>query len=128
MQAAWTSAAAATAHDLLCGLLRPALVALSRQRASVAAAGARRGVAGACFSRRRVADLSGLKEGRSSFLKKRSKKLLLAGIRGPSPNGLRMPRSKNFLVLFFKKEQLPFLHLPSASPWQNPAASHQSRI
>jgi hypothetical protein len=48
------------------------------------------------------------KEGSSSFLKKRTKKLLLMGVRGPFP---RTPTDKSFLVLFFKKELLPFLAL-----------------
>jgi hypothetical protein len=42
-------------------------------------------------------------QGRPSFLKKRSKKLLLVGI----PGGFRiwppMPTGKSFLLLFFKK-------------------------
>jgi hypothetical protein len=43
------------------------------------------------------------KEGSSSFLKKRTKKLLFVGSRAS-----RIRRgSKSFLVLFFKKELLP---------------------
>jgi hypothetical protein len=49
-------------------------------------------------------------EGRSSFLKKRSKKLLLFGV---CPNGKRPPRHqgrKVFLLLFLqKKKTLPYL-------------------
>jgi hypothetical protein len=41
----------------------------------------------------------------SSFLKKRTKKLLLIGVSGRRP---RTPIFKSFLVLFFKKELLPF--------------------
>jgi hypothetical protein len=41
---------------------------------------------------------------RSSFLKKRSKKLLTFGAYGAGP---RRQNPKSFLVLFFKKEQLP---------------------
>jgi hypothetical protein len=44
-----------------------------------------------------------IKEGRSSFLKQGSKKLLQIGVRGIEP---RTPISKSFLVLFFKKELL----------------------
>jgi hypothetical protein len=52
-------------------------------------------------------------------LKKRTKKLLLDGVRGPVDLGWasahqfhaertpRMPTDKSFLVLFFKKELLP---------------------
>jgi hypothetical protein len=40
----------------------------------------------------------------SSFLKKRSKKLLDIGL---SLSGRRTPECKSFLVLFFKKELLP---------------------
>jgi hypothetical protein len=47
-------------------------------------------------------------EGRSSFLKKRSKKLLPVGFRGPTRSGPRVPASKSFLVLFFKKEHALF--------------------
>jgi hypothetical protein len=43
-------------------------------------------------------------EERSSFLKKRSKKLLTLGGYGAGP---RRQKGKSFLVLFFKKEQLP---------------------
>jgi len=43
------------------------------------------------------------KEGSSSFLKKRTKKLLFVGVRAS-----RIRRyNKSFLVLFFKKELLP---------------------
>jgi hypothetical protein len=43
-------------------------------------------------------------EVRASFLKKRSKKLLVLGaVATPSP---RPPVSKSFLLLFFKKEAL----------------------
>jgi hypothetical protein len=42
-----------------------------------------------------------MKEGKASFLKKRSKKLLSVGMRGPWP---RTPMRKSFLVLCFKKE------------------------
>jgi hypothetical protein len=45
-------------------------------------------------------------KGRSSFLKKRSKKLF-DGCRGPVRQ--RKPDGKSFLVLFFKKEHL---HVP----------------
>jgi hypothetical protein len=45
-------------------------------------------------------------EGRPSFLKKRSKKLLIAVADFPPARALR---SKSFLVLFFKKEQ-SFFH------------------
>jgi hypothetical protein len=38
-------------------------------------------------------------------LKKRTKKLLTLGVRG---NGPRTPICKSFLVLFFKKELLPY--------------------
>jgi hypothetical protein len=44
-----------------------------------------------------------VEERKSSFLKKRSKKLLPVGIRGPPRRWPRMPSSKSFLVLFFKK-------------------------
>jgi hypothetical protein len=53
------------------------------------------------------------KAGSTSFLKKRSKKLLL--IAGSNvfnaSNEVFAATSKSFLVLFFKKEQLPFLDL-----------------
>jgi hypothetical protein len=45
-----------------------------------------------------------VKEERTSFLKKRSKKLLPLGVRSPGP---RTPMRKSFLLLFFKKEDLP---------------------
>jgi hypothetical protein len=46
----------------------------------------------------------GLREGRKgSFLKKRTKKLLDFGVRGPASV---QTHEKSFLVLFFKKEQL----------------------
>jgi hypothetical protein len=50
------------------------------------------------------------KEERSSFLKKRTKKLLSVG-ETPRPEAHSMPRSafKSFLVLFFKKEPLSSL-------------------
>jgi hypothetical protein len=44
------------------------------------------------------------KKGRTSFLKKRSKKLLHVGLSGAT--GARAS-GKSFLVLFFKKELLP---------------------
>jgi hypothetical protein len=47
------------------------------------------------------------KEGRASFLKKGSKKLLLFWLRGQSRHRPRAPRGKSFLVLFFKKEHFP---------------------
>jgi hypothetical protein len=47
--------------------------------------------------------VSGNKEGRSSFLKKRSKKLLTSWREAAAT---RTPQSKSFLVLFFKKELL----------------------
>jgi hypothetical protein len=46
------------------------------------------------------------KEESTSFLKKRSKKLLIVGRRAW---GNSEPNGKSFLVLFFKKEHLPFL-------------------
>jgi hypothetical protein len=46
------------------------------------------------------------REGRASFLKKRSKKLFLVGLRGPDRIGPRTRMSKSFLFLFFKKEGL----------------------
>jgi hypothetical protein len=51
--------------------------------------------------------VAGEMKGRTPFLKKRSKKLLPMGIRGPIQNGPRAPTDKSFLVLFFKKELLP---------------------
>jgi hypothetical protein len=49
------------------------------------------------------------KEGRSSFLKKRSKKLLSVkgGTRLAHWHRLSDAMSKSFLLLFFKKEDLP---------------------
>jgi hypothetical protein len=41
------------------------------------------------------------------FLKKGTKKLLLLGTLGQYRRGSRMPTSKSFLLLFFKKEDLP---------------------
>ncbi len=54
-----------------------------------------------------------MKEGSSSFLKKRTKKLALVGIRGQLRIGPRAPVSKSFLVLFFKKELLLLLAFPA---------------
>jgi hypothetical protein len=53
------------------------------------------------------------KEGSSSFLKKRSKKLLLlaAGISRRGANWVLPVIYKSFLVLFFKKELLPSFHV-----------------
>jgi hypothetical protein len=51
--------------------------------------------------------MDGVKQGSISFLKKRNKKLLLVG----GARLLRLARSeanKSFLVLFFKKELLPY--------------------
>jgi len=58
--------------------------------------------------------MSGLKKGRTSFLKKRSKKLLLITSSLPFKwaNRVQPLTDKSFLVLFFKKELLasrPFL-------------------
>jgi hypothetical protein len=52
-----------------------------------------------------------VKQGRSSFLKKRSKKLLSIadGTEFEQANSVRSLTDKSFLVLFFKKEQLAFL-------------------
>jgi hypothetical protein len=47
------------------------------------------------------------KEG-CSFLKKRTKKLLLPGLLGPSQFWPRTPMRKSFLLLFSKKEGLSF--------------------
>jgi hypothetical protein len=44
-----------------------------------------------------------------SFLKKRTKKLLLLPSHNQIRKGPRMPASKSFLLLFFKKEDLPAL-------------------
>jgi hypothetical protein len=49
------------------------------------------------------------KEGRSSFLKKRTKKLLFVGRRAGRTGAA--PMSKSFLLLFFKKEVL------KETPW-----------
>jgi hypothetical protein len=56
----------------------------------------------------RVAAGQGAKKGKdsASFLKKRSKKLFPVGAQSVGP-GERQP-GKSFLVLFFKKELLPF--------------------
>jgi hypothetical protein len=55
-----------------------------------------------------------------SFLKKRTKKLLSIvpslGVYTGGPAAARI--SKSFLVLFFKKEQLPFLPLTGSVPMQ----------
>jgi hypothetical protein len=50
-----------------------------------------------------------MKEERTSFLKKRSKKLLLiaAGTRFKLASSVLRATDKSFLVLFFKKELLP---------------------
>jgi hypothetical protein len=48
-----------------------------------------------------------IKKASSSFLKKRTKKLLLFGMRTDRP-GTSNQQSKSFLVLFFKKELLTF--------------------
>ncbi len=45
-------------------------------------------------------------EGSSSFLKKRTKKLLLSSVRGGRSDRVNQ-HTKSFLVLFFKKELLP---------------------
>jgi hypothetical protein len=45
------------------------------------------------------------KEGSSSFLKKRTKKILLCYVMRPARSA-RIPKNKSFLVLFFKKELL----------------------
>jgi hypothetical protein len=52
-----------------------------------------------------------IKQGSSSFLKKRTKKLLSIGVRNSTRVGPRALMSKSFLVLFFKKELLPLLFL-----------------
>jgi NodT family efflux transporter outer membrane factor (OMF) lipoprotein len=44
-----------------------------------------------------------------SFLKKRTKKFLLHCVRRPIRKGPRVPSSKSFVLLFFKKEVLPCL-------------------
>jgi hypothetical protein len=46
------------------------------------------------------------RKGSTSFLKKRSKKRLLLGIRDKIAGWPRVPKGKSFLVLFFKKERL----------------------
>jgi hypothetical protein len=51
------------------------------------------------------------RKGSSSFLNKRTKKLLLSSIRGGRADRVNQ-HSKSFLVLFFKKELLPLLPLP----------------
>jgi hypothetical protein len=55
-----------------------------------------------------------VKKGSSSFLKKRTKKLLLVsgGSDVPALSDLLRATNKSFLVLFFKKELLPY-SLPS---------------
>jgi hypothetical protein len=53
-----------------------------------------------------IAQKEGKHEGSSSFLKKRTKKLLLLGMR-TDRTGRVNQHSKSFLVLFFKKELLP---------------------
>jgi hypothetical protein len=52
-----------------------------------------------------------MKEGSSSFLKKRTKKLLLSSIRGGRAHRVNQ-HSKNLLLLFFKKELLSLWPLP----------------
>jgi hypothetical protein len=47
-------------------------------------------------------------EGRSSFLKKRSKKLLSVWREASRSSNLPAKTNKSFLLLFFKKEDLPF--------------------
>jgi hypothetical protein len=54
---------------------------------------------------------------RPYFLKKRSKKPLPLGGRGVCRRGPRMPNSKSFLVLFFKKEHT---FLPSHPHFDQP--------
>jgi hypothetical protein len=49
------------------------------------------------------------KEGRTSFLKKRSKKLLLIWATGVATSTVQV--NKSFLLLFFKKEVLAFLNM-----------------
>jgi hypothetical protein len=51
------------------------------------------------------------KQGSSSFLKKRTKKLLLPCYRYPQSDYPQRQTSKSFLVLFFKKELLLCLSL-----------------
>jgi len=46
-------------------------------------------------------------EGSSSFLKKRTKKLLLLGIRTDHTRRVNQ-QNKSLLLLFFRKEDLPF--------------------
>jgi hypothetical protein len=41
------------------------------------------------------------------FFEKKNKKLLVVWTRGACRNWPRVPRSKSFLLLFFKKEGLP---------------------
>jgi hypothetical protein len=61
-----------------------------------------------------------VKEGSGSFLKKRTKKLLVCQARAdPTVSGRGQGRkSKSFLVLFFKKEPLPSL-LRTAMLWRS---------
>jgi len=54
------------------------------------------------------------RQGSSSFLKKRTKKLLPYWLTRPA-RSVRIPKSKSFLVLFFKKELLPFSLLAAAT-------------
>jgi hypothetical protein len=51
-----------------------------------------------------------VREGSSSFLKKRTKKLLLSSGRASRTNRVNQT-SKSFLFLFFKKEILPFFSI-----------------
>jgi hypothetical protein len=55
-------------------------------------------------------------KGRTSFLKKRSKKrLTVSGSAGAPRRPARLRATgKSFLLLFFKKEVLPFLHVAEA--------------
>jgi hypothetical protein len=53
-------------------------------------------------------------EGSRSFLKKRTKKLLLSSVRGRHAHRVNQ-QSKSFLVLFFKKELLPLWPLPGVA-------------
>jgi hypothetical protein len=56
-----------------------------------------------------------MKEGSSSFLKKRTKKLLLiaASVRSQLAASVLPAIDKSFLVLFFKKELLSYFELPA---------------
>jgi hypothetical protein len=57
-----------------------------------------------------------MKEGRSSFLKKRTKKLFLIGASWVPPSEAQM--NKSFFATFFsKKVVLPF-SFPGALPWR----------